>query len=61
MWWSRLRPWLGLGVFVFEAVQPLFNRAVEPLIVAGAIAMMGLELLSRADKPKNASPKEQPR
>jgi hypothetical protein len=54
MLWSRLRPWLGVGTFFFEAAQPLFNRDVEPLIVAGAIAMMGLELLSRADKPKDA-------
>jgi len=42
-----------VGTFFFEAAQPLFNRDVEPLIVAGAIAMMGLELLSRADKPKD--------
>jgi hypothetical protein len=51
--WPFVRPWLGLGVFLYEAAQPLFGRAVEPLIVAGAIAMMGLELLSRADKPKD--------
>jgi len=50
-WWRLLRPWFGIGFFLYEAVQPVFGRSVEPLIVAGAVAMMGLELLSRADKP----------
>jgi hypothetical protein len=52
--WPHLRPWLGLGIFLYEAVQPLFGRPVEPLIVGGAVTMMGLELLSRADKREDS-------
>jgi hypothetical protein len=50
--WLLVRPWLGLSVFLYEAAQPLFGQPVEPLIVGGAITMMGLEVLSRADKSK---------
>lgn len=50
--WLLVRPWLGLGVFLYEAMQPLLGRSVEPLIVGGAVAMMGLEALARADKKK---------
>lgn len=51
--WKSLRPWLGLGTFLYEAAQPMFDREVEPLIVAGAVAMMGLELLARADSGRS--------
>jgi hypothetical protein len=55
--WLLVRPWLGLGTFLYEMVQPLFGRPVEPLIVGGAVAMMGLEALSRASKAmKNGQP-----
>ena len=54
MVWNRLRPWLGLCVFVYEMVQPLFGRQVEPLIVGGAVSMMALELLARADKGRDS-------
>lgn len=59
MLWNRLRPWLGVGFFLFEAVQPLLGHPVEPLIVGGAVSMMAIELLSRADKEKdhNGEPK----
>lgn len=53
MLWNRLRPWLGVGFFLFEAVQPLIGHSVEPLIVGGAVSMMAIELLSRADKEKD--------
>lgn len=48
--WQLARPWLGFGAFLYEMLQPFFHRPVEPLIVGGSVAMMGLELLSRADK-----------
>jgi hypothetical protein len=48
MLWRRIRPWLGLAVFVYELLQPLWHRPVDPLIVGGAVTMMTAELLARA-------------
>jgi hypothetical protein len=46
----------GLIAFFFEMMQPvLFGKSPEWLIVGGALSMMGLELVRRADE-KNGKP-----
>jgi hypothetical protein len=49
--WGKLRPWLGFSVFVVEMLLPVAGYEVQPLIVAGAIAMMGIEALMRSGHP----------
>jgi len=50
MLWNRLRPWLGVGFFLFEAIQPLLHHTVEPLIVGVAASMMVVETVAQAIK-----------
>lgn len=52
MLWNRLRPWLGVGFLLFEAVQPLFHHQVEPLIVGAAASMMVVETVALAVKDR---------
>jgi hypothetical protein len=47
---STLRPWLGLGLAIWEAVQPLFGRPVEATLVALAGTMMAAEAAAQALK-----------
>ena len=50
MVWSRVRPWLGACFFLFEALQPFWHRAVEPVIVGVAASMMVVETVAQAVK-----------
>lgn len=46
----------GLGLAIFEAVQPLFGHEPEWAIVSLAATMMGLEAFARGPEPENHSP-----
>ena len=48
--WPRVRPWLGLGLALYETAQPLFGRPVEVAIVSVAGTMMAAELAAKALK-----------
>jgi hypothetical protein len=43
----------GLGLAIFEAVQPLLGHSVEWAIVSLAATMMGLEVWQRSQAPDN--------
>lgn len=58
MLWNRLRPWLGVGFFLFEAIQPLLHHAVEPLIVGVAASMMVVETVAQAVKGSGKTSEE---
>ena len=47
-----MRPWLGVCFFAFEALQPLWHRSVEPLIVGVAASMMVVETVAQAVRGK---------